>query len=158
MPFDAPVLRAWDLAASKPSKKNKDTDWTVGTKWMVDFLSENSDINKITLWLLKIDKGLSDKIFETIKDSRFRGVFGKTETKDSEKATQPYNAVLVYLCEKLSIDPERFQNEYTIEQMNYLIEWTIYNANSQTEEGQVENERTQFNKNNADEDLLDLIN
>lgn len=36
IPLNAPVLRAWDLAASKPTTKNKDPDWTVGTKYMVD--------------------------------------------------------------------------------------------------------------------------
>ncbi len=30
------VVRAWDLAATKPSKKNKDPDWTVGVKLGVD--------------------------------------------------------------------------------------------------------------------------
>lgn len=37
LPLDAPTLRAWDLAASKPTPKNRDPDWTVGTKYVVDF-------------------------------------------------------------------------------------------------------------------------
>ena len=36
LPLNAPVLRAWDLAASKPSVKNRDPDYTAGTKWMID--------------------------------------------------------------------------------------------------------------------------
>lgn len=37
IPLNGPLLRAWDLAASKPTTKNKDPDWTVGTKYTIDF-------------------------------------------------------------------------------------------------------------------------
>jgi phage terminase large subunit-like protein len=36
LPINGIYLRAWDLAASKPTPKNRDPDWTVGTKWCID--------------------------------------------------------------------------------------------------------------------------
>jgi hypothetical protein len=62
------------------------------------------------------------------------------------------------LCEKINVSPNEFQKNYSIEQMNYLVDGIIYNLNSQTEEWQEKNERIQFNKNNSDEELLELIN
>jgi predicted phage terminase large subunit-like protein len=40
VPINALLLRAWDLAASKPTVKNKDPDWTVGTKYAIDLINK----------------------------------------------------------------------------------------------------------------------
>lgn len=127
------------------------------SKWLLKFISEQWDADKTTLWLIKADSKLRNKIFETIKSTRFRGVFGATKTKEDEEP-QPYSSILVMLCEKINVDPNTFQENYTIEQMNYFVDWIIYNINSQTEEWQEKNERIQFNKNNSNEELLELIN
>ena len=125
-------------------------------EWTLDFI-KNHWGTKIALWFIKIDNNLFNKVFETIKNSLFRWVFGKAEAKNDWGGTQPYSAILVFVCEKLNISPHEFQNEYTIEQMNYLLDWIIYNINEWTEEWQEKNQRNNFNKENKDEDLLDLI-
>jgi len=125
--------------------------------WMADFLTENSDINKTTSWLMRLDKNLSQKVFDTIKNTRFKWTFWNSKGTSDSEPSQPYSAILMMLCEKLSIDPMGFQEKYTVEQMNYLMEWLIYNAQSQTEEWQAINDKNQFSKNNKDEDLLKLI-
>jgi len=134
--------------------KDIDTKWL--WSWLERFLKKYSNANKITLWIIKVDKNTITRIFNIIKDTRFRGVFWDREQK-YEWRSRPYNSILVLLSERLWIDPDTFQNRYTIEQMNYLLWWIVYNINEQSDEWKEINDREQFNKENADEDLLELI-
>jgi len=126
------------------------------TQRLLEFVEKQWELDKFTLWLIKIDSKLLQTIFNTVKDTMFSWVFWTGGEKSSEKQ-QPYSSALVFLCEKICVWPDEFQKKYTIEQMMFLMEWVIYNINAQTEEWQVENERIEFNKENSDEDLLELI-
>lgn len=56
------VVRAWDLAATKPSKKNPDPDWTVGVKMGIDEHNQIwiLDIVRVRLSPLNVDKTLNN--------------------------------------------------------------------------------------------------
>ena len=84
----------------------------------------------------------------------FSWVFGSSS---DEENTVPYNSILLKICEKINIDPMKFQEQYTVEQMLYIYEWIIYNINDKTEEWREMNDKIRFNKENKDEDLLELI-
>lgn len=121
-----------------------------------DFLKKYWNIDKVTLWLISIDKQFMDKVFNTIKDTRFRWVFASKKQKEDDNI-RPYSSVLVFLAKEINIDPHTFQMEYTVEQMNYLMWGVVYNINDQTEEGKQINQKNEFNKKHNDSDLLKLI-
>jgi predicted phage terminase large subunit-like protein len=56
------VLRAWDLAATKPSKKNPDPDWTVGVKMGIDKMGVVwiLDVVRLREGPLGVDKALNN--------------------------------------------------------------------------------------------------
>jgi len=133
------------------------------SEWMTNFLKKYSNIwkNPLAMWLLKLDKDIAQKMFDNILDTRFRWVFDKNQKKKEKKkeddVERPYSSVLLTICEKINIDPETFQNRYTIEQMNYFIDWIVFNANETTEEGRELNRKRVFNDKYSDDELLDLI-
>lgn len=56
------TVRAWDLAATKPSKKNPDPDWTVGPKMGIDEHNQIwiLDIVRVRLGPLGVDKTINN--------------------------------------------------------------------------------------------------
>lgn len=128
-------------------------------EWVIEFVKDHTKsttMKSFESWLLHIDEELRNKIWGKVKDTRFAWTFGSKDGGGDE--WHPYYYVLTTLCDKYSIDPERFQNNYTIEQLSYLWEGVVYSANEQAgEEWRKANERMRFDKQHSDDELLDLI-
>jgi len=125
--------------------------------WVLKFLENNSNANKISMWIVKMNWKFFEELINKLKLTMFHWVFNEKEDKSDWSSIQPFESVLCFLCKEININPLEFVEKYTIEQMNYLLDWIIYNINEQTEEWQEKNQRRQFNKENKDEDLLALI-
>ncbi len=101
--------------------------------WLYNFLKDKIDLKKQDL--LKIDL---DKMMDVLFDTAFKWFFSK---KKWGKSTS-YESYIMFLSEKLSIDPNKLVKEYTPEQLNFYTDWVIYNLNEQTKEWQ---KRNKFN-------------
>ena len=106
---------------------------------VIKFVKKHSDYkNSYYRYII----GNFDGIFDTIIKTYHKWVFDKQEKKPSKKWRKSiFSANLVYLSEKLNIHPKKLLQEYTMEQMNYLSEWLIFNANEWSKEGQRENDK-----------------
>jgi len=140
---------------------NKDKDWKV-IDWMISFLKKHSDYSKsdynAIVWNF-------DNILSLILKTYHKWVFNKEEkqTKTNSnpkiwgKKPRPstFWANIVYLSEKLSIHPKQLLQEYTMEQMDYMSSWLVFNANETTEKWQKENDR--ISRTHSDVSNEDLI-
>jgi len=122
--------------------------------WVIKFVKENSDYRKrdyrYIIWNF-------DNIFDTIIKTYHKWVFDKKEEKKPSGKWRKsiFSANLVYLSEKLNIHPKQLLQEYTIEQMNYMSEWLIFNANEGSKEGQKENDkRLRWQTSMSKEDII----
>lgn len=113
--------------------------------WVVEFMKKYSDYREKDY---RYVVGNFDKIFDTILKTYHKWVFNKEEIKNSggsmmEKKTRKstFWANLVYLSEKLNVHPKLLLQEYTMEQMNWLSEWLIFNSNEASKDGQRINDR-----------------
>lgn len=121
-------------------------------------------LKKILEWQWVIEKRLvlSNKelalsLFEKLKDTMFVGVFNSKQDKKEKWTHRPFKSVVALISQKLHITPIDFIENYTVRQMNYLVEWIIYNINDETEDWRKINERNDFNEQHSDDELLDLI-
>ena len=132
-------------------------DWWTTDDRVMDFVKNNSDINKVQSGILKLWPELRMKIWNKIKHTRFKNTFSDSEDKAGEDG-HPYWYVLAQLCGKNLYYVDDFQRKYTVEQLWYLWEALVYTSNEEAgEEWQKKNERNRFDKKHSDEDLLDLI-
>lgn len=99
--------------------------------WIYNFLKNKIKIKKQDL--LKIDL---NKFMDVLFDTAFKDFFSK---KKGNWESIPYEAYIMFLSEKFSIDPDTLIKRYTPEQINYYTEGIIYNLNEQTKEWQKKN-------------------
>ena len=92
--------------------------------WVFDFLKDKMELKKEDLNKLDLKK-LIDVIFNTAFEWFFntKKVWGKS---------MPFNAYIMFLCEKMFIWPDELLKTYTPKQIEYWTEWIIYNLNEQT--------------------------
>jgi hypothetical protein len=76
------------------------------------------------------------KFMDVLFDTAFRWFFNK---KKSWEDWIPFESYLMFLSEKFNLDPDTLIKIYTPEQINYYLDWIIYNINEQTKEGQKKN-------------------
>lgn len=107
-------------------------------KWMCDFIKERIDVKESDL--LNID---FNKFFEVLQNYYFKWYFSK-EKQTWE--TYPFEAYIMFLSEKFNIDPNTLLKTYTPEQINFYLEWIIYNINNETKEWQRRNKIKQAMK------------
>jgi len=124
--------------------------------WLFDFLKEFWDIDKEKWEMLCFDKDAVYKIFETIKDTRFKWVFKNSDWKQDDWGGRStlYSTMLVKLAWELSIHPSELQKTYTMEQFSRFVEWINYWTNEMSEDWRKENDRIAFNKRHDDADLI----
>lgn len=118
--------------------------------WIYNFLKDKIEIKPTDL--INIDL---DKFMKVLFDTAFKGFFSDKKDKKEAKDWMPFEAYIMFLAEKFSLNPDDLVKKYTPEQINYYTEWIIYNLNEQTEEGQKRNkinkEMKEY-KNSIDED------
>lgn len=99
--------------------------------WIYNFLKDKIEIKPTDL--INIDL---DKLMKVLLDTAFKGFFSD---KKEQKDWMPFEAYIMFLSEKFSLNPDDLLKKYTPEQINYYTEWIIYNLNEQTEEWQKRN-------------------
>lgn len=137
----------------------------IGKKWLGEFM-----INFLhDRWLSDDDLTLLSMKPETLKDvvntivlTRYRWVIDKDmlekpDNTPKEVAWVPYCAILALVAEKLHIDPITFQDNYTIEQMGYLLGWVEYWVNAQSKEWQEANKKKYGRDEAYDNMLIDKL-
>lgn len=77
------------------------------------------------------------KFWQTYLDTALRGMYGSSD----KKSDVPPSSFIVFVAEKLNIDPLSMIEKYTPEAINFLAEGIEWNINAQTKEGQMRNER-----------------
>lgn len=125
--------------------------------WLYEYLKDKIELKKTDL--LKIDL---NKFMDILFDTAFRWFFAK---KKSSWDTMPYEAYIMFLSEKFNLDPDEVLKKYTPEQINFYIEWIIYNLNEQTKEWQKKNKirakmkelKQESNEEKEKEDLKALL-
>lgn len=114
----------------------------------------------------KIDKNVFEKyyiynlskVLDTLRNTRFRGVFGEigveSEKKEdispidpedipsiTEEFKEGISKSIAFLTSKMGIDPKTLQKNYNFEEFRYWENYYYYIERSKTEEGQKENQR-----------------
>lgn len=127
-------------------------------EYLFDFLNTYGD--------KKIDKKLFEKyyihnlskVLDTLRNTRFRGVFGDigqvSEEKEEEDTIDPEDIPniteefreglaksIAFLTSRMGIDPKTLQKNYNFEEFRYWENYYYYIERSKTEEGQKENKR-----------------
>lgn len=131
-------------------------DDTALNKWFHDFLKEKGNLTDDDILLVMMNPKKYQELFKTIRNTRFRGVFDAPATKKQvgDRETM-YGALIVAICEKFGMSPRDFQEKYTFEEMNYIVESMIFLNNEQTEEGKALNDKKKFSEKYSDEYLID---
>jgi hypothetical protein len=138
---------------------NRDREWKV-IDWMISFLKKHSNYSKsdynTIVWNF-------DNILDLILRTYHKWVFNKEEKVKTNSNTwiwkkprpSTFWANITYLSEKLNIHPKQLLQEYTMEQMNWLSEWLIFNSNEASKDGQKINDRLTRSKTDvSNEDLI----
>jgi len=113
--------------------------------WIYEFLNWINPITKNDFKLILEGYSIAD-LFSKILNTRFKWFFGKK--KDDEKKdenfidkndiVQPYSAYILQISEILKCEVSKVY-EYTPSQIEFYIEWKIWNNNDMTEEWKMKN-------------------
>lgn len=118
-------------------------------KWITEFIMEflkRCEFNENELMILSMKPDVIENIMQTFLLTRYRWVFDEESLKHPKQWLKdtswvPYAAILAMVAEKLHVDPITFQENYTMEQMAYLMGWIEYRINAQSEEWQQRNKQ-----------------
>ena len=119
-------------------------EWFKLEDWIYEFLNDKIKLQKTDL--LKVDLS---KFIDMLYSSLFKWFFVKST---SSGKSIPYASYVVFLSEKLHIDPNNILNTYTPEQLSFYTDWIIYNINEQTKEWRNKNKINQDIKNTSQSD------
>lgn len=130
-------------------------------KFIMNFLVK-CGFNKQEMTLIAMKPDVIENIVETFLTTRYRGIVDKEklhnpDTAPKDTSWMPYHAVLALIAEKLNIDPITFQNEYTMEQLSYMMNWIEYWINAQTKEWQDINKKKYGKSEEYDNMLINKI-
>ena len=133
------------------SYKIKQDDFDI-LKWVEQFILDNSFIQRNELILIDMQK-----IIDVLMSTMFREYFWKGNSTSS----YPFEAYIMSISEKFSIDPVSVMKQYTPEQIKYLVDWIIYNNNEQSKEWKKRNKinssmRQIKDDNTVDDDLKEI--
>lgn len=123
--------------------------------WLLNFIEEKSWI-KLNMKIRQYIMLNRDSILKTIKETFFEWCFTKEEVKWDYS---PFSSYITILSEKLNIDPVRLAKEYTPQQLEFLTEWLVWNANEASKDWQKKNKLrriSQKNKNRSEEEQLKI--
>ncbi|MDO4714312.1 MAG: hypothetical protein Q4B28_06855 [bacterium] len=103
-------------------------------KFFLQYLKEHST-PQLTLADLKVIKPQLEAILEKIVATAFTTKGNKTQVS---REWSPYASYLVFIVQELGIEP-RVLMDYTLQEIDYLVEGLTRNLNARTEEGQKQN-------------------
>ena len=112
-----------------------------------DFILSNSNATKKDLQQILLN---FDIIWEQLNNTYFRWLNQKwnvlnikqennNENENENKNNWWFSSYVALISEKMNIDPISLLEKYTLNQLNYLTEWIIYNANEQTDKWKEQN-------------------
>lgn len=115
----------------------------------IEFLKYSDRIQDYYLWFIETHSNIKKSeivyilynfkdIWQKLQNTFFKWYFKKMEWWTEE--VMPFNAYITLICEKLSIEPLKLL-DYTIEQLQWITKWIIYN--NQSEEDRIREARKQ---------------
>jgi len=117
-------------------------------QWAYNFIRQRIKITKKEFKQIDVEK-----FMQVMFDTAFKSFFNSSK----KGSKYPFEAYVMFLSEKFSLDPETLMKRYTPEQISYFVEGIIYNNNEQSKEGQRRNKMNaamkEIKKTDAKDDL-----
>lgn len=110
-------------------------------RWQIPYTLKEKILKKLFRWYkTKLEKLIDyDKIVINIMNNRFRiyeSIFSKVKAKGKKWDKWLLSVSLLKVCKHYSTSLSDLLNNFTLEQFFWLLDWVVYNTNSQYKEGQ----------------------